>query len=318
MKLLSISSEIRIVTGPICSAASKAKRGKVSLAIDDLLFYCNTTGQGPHSSVTEIHMHHSTLTNLDRSEIQITAETQAIGERIPVLDLIKWLAIVTMVMDHSRAIWPSLQVLTVPGRLAFPLFCLVMACNVARQQRVFLNSPGNVRYLGSLLFFGVISQPMFYAVFGKGLNIFWLLSSALTIALAVHNRTPDALLLGALGAALAIVFHDQLGYHAVGVLIPAVMVLALRSKGIARWVWVGASCALCCLANMLVPEVRTVLLSGEIRAVFVAVAAFFAPLAGFWLISTNLTLTIKPVGRWGYLFYPMHLGLLALLRDLSF
>lgn len=262
-------------------------------------------------------MHHSTLTKPDRSEIQSTAEAQAISKRIPVLDLIKWLAIATMVMDHSRAIWPSLQVLTVPGRLAFPLFCLVMACNVARQQRGSLNSPGNVRYLGSLLFFGVISQPMFYAVFGQDLNIFWLLSSALTIALAAHHRTPGALLLGALGAALAIVFHDQLGYHAVGVLIPAAMVLALRGKGTARWAWVGASCALCCLANMLVPEVWTVLLSGEIGAVVVAVAAFFAPLAGFWLVSTKLTLTIKPVGRWGYLFYPMHLGLLALLRNFS-
>lgn len=317
MKLLSISPEIRIVTRPICSAASKAKHGKVSLAIDNLLFYCNITGQAPHSSVTETHMHHSTLTKPDRSEIQSTAEAQAISKRIPVLDLIKWLAIATMVMDHSRAIWPSLQVLTVPGRLAFPLFCLVMACNVARQQRGSLNSPGNVRYLGSLLFFGVISQPMFYAVFGQDLNIFWLLSSALTIALAAHHRTPGALLLGALGAALAIVFHDQLGYHAVGVLIPAAMVLALRSKGTARWAWVGASCALCCLANMLVPEVWTVLLSGEIGAVVVAVAAFFAPLAGFWLVSTKLTLTIKPVGRWGYLFYPMHLGLLALLRNFS-
>lgn len=306
-----------MITGGIRSTANKAKHGKVSLAIDDLLFYCNTSGQGSHSTVTGTHMHHTSLTKNDRSESPAAAETQSIGKRIPVLDLIKWLAIATMVMDHSRAMWPSLQVLTIPGRLAFPLFCLVMACNVARQQRGSLNSPGNVRYLGSLLFFGVISQPMFYAVFGQDLNIFWLLSSALTIALAVHHRTPGALLLGAFGAALAIVFHDQLGYHAVGVLIPAVMVLALRSKGTAHWAWVAASCALCCLANMLVPEVWTVLLSGEIGAVFVAVAAFFAPAAGFWLVSTKLTLTIKPVGRWGYLFYPMHLGLLALLRDFS-
>lgn len=262
-------------------------------------------------------MHHTSLTKNDRSEGPTTAETQSIGKRIPVLDFIKWLAIGTMVMDHSRAMWPSLQVLTIPGRLAFPLFCLVMACNVARQQRGSFNSSGNVRYMGSLLFFGVISQPMFFAVFGQDLNIFWLLSSALSIALAVHHRTPGSLLLGAFGASLAIVFHDQLGYHAVGVLIPAVMVLALRSKGTAHWAWVAASCALCCLANMLVPEVWMELLSGEIGAVSVAVAAFFAPAGGFWLVSKKLTLTIKPVGRWGYVFYPLHLGLLALLRDFT-
>ncbi|WAT32223.1 TraX family protein [Pseudomonas sp. GXZC] len=234
------------------------------------------------------------------------------------LDFIKWLAITAMVLDHSRAIWPSLQVLAIPGRLAFPLFCLVMACNVIRQQRGSLNTPGNVRYLGSLLFFGVISQPMFHAVFGHDLNIFWLLSSALTITLAVHHRTPKALLLGTIGAILTIVLHDHLGYHAIAVLIPAVMVMALRSKGAARWAWVTASCVICCLANMLVPEVQAMLLSGEGEAVALAVAALAAPLVGFWLVSAKLTLTIRPVGRWGYLFYPMHLGLFALLRDYGF
>lgn len=245
------------------------------------------------------------------------AAAAPVGGRVPALDLIKWVAIATMVIDHARAIWPSLQVLTVPGRLAFPLFCLVMASNVARQHRGVPHTSRNARYLGSLLFFGVISQPIFTAVFGRDLNIFWLLSSALAITLAVHHRTPIALLLGVLGTVVAIVLHDQLGYHVIGVLVPAVMAMALQSKGAAKGAWMAASCTLCCLANMLVPEVLEVLLSGAQGALVVAAAAFAAPLVGFWLLGTKMTLSIKPVGRWGYLFYPMHLGVLVLVRNLS-
>ena len=53
------------------------------------------------------------------------------AERDHALDWIKWLALVAMVLDHM---WQDPGYgLRVAGRLAFPLFCLAIAANVARQ-----------------------------------------------------------------------------------------------------------------------------------------------------------------------------------------
>ncbi|MDI3273725.1 TraX family protein [Pseudomonas sp. AL03] len=43
------------------------------------------------------------------------------------LDLIKWLAMLTMVIDHLRLLWPDMSSLFIPGRLSFPFFCLAVA-----------------------------------------------------------------------------------------------------------------------------------------------------------------------------------------------
>ena len=68
------------------------------------------------------------------------------------LDLVKWMAIGTMVADHMRYIWPAAQGLFIVGRFAFPLFCLAMAVNVARAGN------SSLRYLGWLLAFAVLSE----------------------------------------------------------------------------------------------------------------------------------------------------------------
>jgi len=64
------------------------------------------------------------------------------------LDLVKWTAILTMVADHLRYLWPAADGLFVLGRLAFPLFCLAIAVNVGRGLPGQFATPGNARYLG--------------------------------------------------------------------------------------------------------------------------------------------------------------------------
>ena len=49
------------------------------------------------------------------------------------LDLVKWLAMLSMLIDHLRYLWPDVYALFVIGRLAFPLFCLGIAANVVRR-----------------------------------------------------------------------------------------------------------------------------------------------------------------------------------------
>lgn len=67
------------------------------------------------------------------------------------LDLVKWLAMLSMLLDHLRYLWPDAYGLFVVGRLAFPLFCLGIAANVARTRPGELFSEGNARYLGWLM-----------------------------------------------------------------------------------------------------------------------------------------------------------------------
>jgi len=77
-------------------------------------------------------------------------------QRDGALDLLKWLALLSMVLDHLRYVGYSLDFLYVPGRLAFPWFCLAMAANLARMRAV--TTDGQWRYLGWLMLFSAISE----------------------------------------------------------------------------------------------------------------------------------------------------------------
>ena len=74
------------------------------------------------------------------------------------LDRVKWLAMLSMLLDHLRDLWPDAYCLFVVGRLAFPLFCLGIAANVARTRPDGLFSEGNARYLGWLTVFSLLSE----------------------------------------------------------------------------------------------------------------------------------------------------------------
>lgn len=72
-------------------------------------------------------------TRLDRFE-QIRLMTKTHPDMVPQLkglsaslDLIKWLAMLTMIIDHLRLVWSELSTPFIPGWLAFPLFCVAIA-----------------------------------------------------------------------------------------------------------------------------------------------------------------------------------------------
>lgn len=71
-------------------------------------------------------------------------------------ELLKWIALLTMTGDHvAKVVYGSyLPVVSELGRIAFPLFALVMACNLAQ--------PGADLYksIRRLAVWGVIAQPL--------------------------------------------------------------------------------------------------------------------------------------------------------------
>ena len=115
------------------------------------------------------------------------------------LDLLKWLAIASMVADHLRYLWPQAEWLFVAGRPAFVWFCLALAANVARTPVGALCTARNGRYLGWLLLFSVLSEgPYRWLDHGSPtLNVMPTLALGLLVAWGLHHRTRA-------GAALAV------------------------------------------------------------------------------------------------------------------
>ena len=92
-------------------------------------------------------------------------------------ELLKWIAIITMTVDHVGAIlYPGLEILRFVGRLSFPLFAYLLILG--------MESTRNVRnYFIRLFIFAIISQvPFFLAINYEPfelLNIFFTLSFGL-------------------------------------------------------------------------------------------------------------------------------------------
>lgn len=228
------------------------------------------------------------------------------------LDLVKWTAILTMVADHLRYLWPAADGLFIVGRLAFPLFCLALAINVGRSDPGVWPSRSAARYLGWLLVFGVLSEAP-YRWLDNGsqtLNVIPTLALGLLLAWAIHHRQALACLLGLSAVLTAALFSDHLMYGWPGVLLPAAILIAGRFGG-ASWL---LPCALAVAGNM------TNSWLGEhplepIALVILSTAAMSLPI-GLWLARQERC-QVPQVGRWGYAFYPLHLALIGGLQCLA-
>ncbi len=90
-------------------------------------------------------------------------------------EVLKWLAVILMTGDHVAKVIHGgyVPVLSEAGRVAFPLFALVMAYNLAQQGA---DVGKSVRRLGM---WGVIAQPVHALVFGYWLPLNILLTFAL-------------------------------------------------------------------------------------------------------------------------------------------
>lgn len=99
--------------------------------------------------------------------------------------MLKLLGILAMLADHLNILvfdsqYDSLYWL---GRLALPIFCFLIARNY------FLTSNCE-KYLGRLLFFGILSQPIYWLVFDYPLyylNVFFSLALGLFLIDRLHN-----------------------------------------------------------------------------------------------------------------------------------
>ncbi len=243
----------------------------------------------------------------------MTSESiKSAAERHSGQDLIKWIALITMVLDHIRLAWPASSDLFVLGRLSFPLFCLAVAINVSRNQPGELFTRSNGRYLAFLVLFAALSEVPYRLVSTSGtFNVLVTLALGLLIAWGVQHRTLESLVLAG-GAILAgYMLSEPLMYGFYGVFVPAALVLAIKRPELFALLPV----VLCVAVNS-----RTGLFEQAAQlepfAILALLIAALAPLLGLAVFWTHLPFKVLPVTRWSYWFYPGHLVALLGIKNL--
>lgn len=239
--------------------------------------------------------------------------------RIAAIDLLKWVAIVTMVIDHiAHLAVQRLDFLHVPGRIAFPLFCLVIATHVFRQQPGQLESASNWRWIKRLLIYACVSQPIFtlYIEVATG-DIMFTLLLGLALALSYHHRSSHRAAPYLFLAVLVFSLHWRavISYGVCGVLLPVAFVYAMTQRTLETWL---VPALLAFLSNMPSAELYSLIVAPAgtfaVDPVMVAgaIMAAFACWIGLWVCKQKIPFSVMPVTGWAYGFYPLHLAFLAL------
>ena len=231
-------------------------------------------------------------------------------QRDGALDLLKWLALLSMVLDHLRYVGYSLDFLYVPGRLAFPWFCLAMAANLSRAGTAAKSSQW--RYLGWLMLFSAVSEIP-YRLFipdPDTLNVLPTLALGLLVARGWQDPTRSARLLTVGAVVLAVVLNQQLMFGFFGVLLPLAMLLVIRRP----WYFSLLPGLVCLAANQWAVLYEAAQL-GNSAAILGIAACLIAPLAGVLLLRHASRLKPPPMRRWAYALYPAHFLLLLLVRE---
>lgn len=232
-----------------------------------------------------------------------------LSRRDGALDLLKWLALLSMVLDHLRYIGFSADWLYVPGRLAFPWFCLAMAANLARDG----SRKMEWRYLGWLLLFSAVSEIPYrlYIADPDTLNVMPTLALGLLVARGWQDSSSVSRLLAAAALLAAAVFSERLMFGFFGVLLPLAMLLVFRRP----W-YFGLLPGLICLASnqwqVLLESARF----GDPVAIAGLATCLFAPMLGMFLLRHGRPLQPPPMRRWAYALYPAHFLMLLAVRQI--
>lgn len=226
------------------------------------------------------------------------------------LDLLKWLALLAMVLDHLRYVGFSADWLYVPGRLAFPWFCLAMAANLARSG----TNAGRGRYLGWLLLFSAVSEIPYRLFFPDPatFNVMPTLVLGLLVACGWQVPTLWARCLAVVALLLAALFSARLMFGFCGVLLPLAMLLVLRRP----WYLVLLSGIMCVAANQWRVLYGAAWL-GDAVALWGLLACLLAPGLGLALLRQAGRVHPPAMRRWAYALYPAHFLILLAVRQIA-
>lgn len=202
-------------------------------------------------------------------------------------EALKWIALACMIVDHiNNAFFAREMAWMVPvGRIAMPLFTLVLGYNLAR--------PGSdpIRLLKRLLLFGLIAQPVHAILVMKGswipLNVLFTFAAGVGYMLLVRRKQ--------WWAAIALVLASTLlvDYSFVGVLLLAASWAYFDRPTQKSITWLAVALGGLCLFN------------NNLYAL-IGVALFYS--ASWWTVKI-------PRNKWLFwVVYPAHFALLILIK----
>jgi hypothetical protein len=209
------------------------------------------------------------------------------------IEVIKWIAILTMVIDHAGIIlFGDNDVMRFIGRAAFPLFGYLLIHNY-----LYFTS-NKLNYIKRLWIFALISQPFYMlAISQEKLNVFVLLALTLTSLYGLERATRDNRLQNAGKVAVGgsvIVFFSILSfvaeYSLPGYLFLLLLYLAFTNN-----------------RYMMLPIAGIVWMN--LGRIDYQIGAMIS-VVDVW-IAMHYPIQLPRTSRWFfYAFYPMHLGLL--------
>ena len=244
------------------------------------------------------------------------------------LDLLKWIAIISMTIDHARYLMPEADHFNyacyIIGRLAYPLFLLLMAHYFyrTRHQHNFLAS--DARYLKKLILFAIISEIPFQIYFQEScLNIFPTLILNFVILYAYVRKPRHAWLYFLIPLILIFLLNQtayaQIQYGLIGCFSILLIYLALikpRSMGFA----VSAAIAMN-IYYMLELQTDYFYALTQLQSLsfylwispVIMILALALPVA-YQLQKLPTVYAVPPIGKFAYVFYPLHISLYCILR----
>jgi len=225
------------------------------------------------------------------------------------LDAIKVAAAVLMVGDHLNSIVldSDFRILWRLGRIAYPLFCFVLVCNLLRGAKL-------PHYLQILILFGVVTQPIHGVAFSENLgNVLFTLAIGAVVAMTLRLQNLFVQHI-AFAAGTAAIFcslvraKTGVDFGLAGMLFPAALLLVLEGKR-SHVPWL-----ICLLIGL-----NWGAAAPPSEAWFVAPLrnAAFAGVGGIAVVMLALSLKGRPrfLPQYAlYLFYPAHLIVLVILR----
>ncbi|MFT8243196.1 TraX family protein [Roseomonas sp. BN140053] len=227
------------------------------------------------------------------------------------LDAVKLAAAALMLLDHVNTVLLQGGAMWMwrLGRIAFPLFALVLACHLAR-------GADPRRAALTLLLFGIPTQPIFALAFPFGTaeaSILFTLAAGAALAgwvAAAPRWRQFTLGAGLLGAVLLPrIAHTGVDFGLAGMLLPAALLLMLTGPRPEGFAWA--------MLAILALNADTWTPPGESWPEKLVLDALAAGLGGAAVVAAAATLRGRPrfLPRYAlHLFYPGHLLALAGLR----
>lgn len=246
--------------------------------------------------------------------------------RLKNLDLIKWVALITMLIDHLRFLTPTYSKFDLwcysIGRLAYPLFLFAMAHYFYRSKDETHSLASDQRYFKNLILYALLSEIpyQFYFKNTHSLNIFATLILCFVLLYAYVRKPAHAGIYFFSPLILILILnqtHFSIQYDVLGVYAILCFYLAFFNKKLIF---------LPILISIMFNLYLVFNLSNDFSFIFdtqlwkMSLAFIIILILGIGLsyqyLNQDVKFNIPPVNKWAYGFYPAHLLMLFIIQKM--